>query len=67
MYDLLFKDGLLIDGTGAPAFRADIALQQGRIAAIGDLGDSPAHQTINASGRYICPGLIDIHIHILND
>tara|TARA_Y100001933_G_scaffold8749_1_gene7818 strand:+ start:25 stop:1629 length:1605 start_codon:yes stop_codon:yes gene_type:complete len=63
MYDLLFKDGLLIDGSGAPAFRADIALQQGRIAAIGDLGDNPAHQTIDASGRYICPGLIDIHTH----
>ena len=63
MYDLLFKNGLLIDGSGAPAFRADIALQEGRIAAIGDLGDSPAQQTVDASGRYICPGLIDIHTH----
>ena len=63
MYDLLFKNGLLIDGSGAPAFQADIALHQSRIAAIGDLGDSPARQTIDANGRYICPGLIDIHTH----
>jgi N-acyl-D-amino-acid deacylase len=63
MYDLLIKNGILIDGSGAAARRADLAVVDGRIAAVGDLQEGPARETINANGRYVCPGLIDIHTH----
>ena len=62
MYDLLFKSGLLIDGSGAPAFRADIALQEGRIAAIGDQATArPIRPWTQAAAIYV--GLVDIHTH----
>lgn len=63
MYDLLIKNGILIDGSGAAARRADLAVVDGRIAAVGDLQEGPARETINANGRYVCPGFIDIHTH----
>lgn len=62
MYDLLIRNGKLIDGTGAPARLADIAVKDGRIAAVGqDLG--PAARTIDASGLLVTPGFVDMHTH----
>jgi len=63
MYDLLIKNGTLIDGSGAPALRADLAIQDGRIAVIGPMDANLAACTIDASERYVCPGFIDIHTH----
>jgi N-acyl-D-aspartate/D-glutamate deacylase len=62
MYDLLIRNGRVIDGTGAPARHADIAVNQGRIAEIGRLG-AGAKQVIDAEGRVVAPGFIDPHTH----
>ena len=63
MYDLLIRNAQLLDGSGQPAFRGDIAVEQGRIVAIGDLAAATARHTIDAEGRIACPGFIDIHTH----
>lgn len=60
--DLVVKGGLVIDGTGAPARRADVAIQDGRIAQIGTLRDG-ARRTIDADGLVVAPGFIDPHTH----
>lgn len=60
--DLLVKGGLVIDGTGAPARSADVAIQDGRIAQIGTLRDG-ARRTIDADGLVVAPGFIDPHTH----
>jgi N-acyl-D-aspartate/D-glutamate deacylase len=60
--DLLLRNGLVIDGTGAPARRADVAIADGRIAAIGNVADG-ATRTIDASGLAVAPGFIDPHTH----
>ncbi len=61
-YDVLIRGGTLIDGTGAPARRGDVALQDGRIAAVGAVTGA-ARRTIDASGRAVTPGFVDIHTH----
>ena len=62
-YDVIIRNGRLIDGTGNPWFRADVALDGDRIAAIGDLGAATAGREINATGLYVTPGFIDAHSH----
>jgi N-acyl-D-aspartate/D-glutamate deacylase len=62
MLDLLIKDGNVIDGTGAPARRADVAVDRGRIVAVGEVDDQAA-RTIDADGRVVCPGFVDVHTH----
>jgi len=65
-YDLLITNGNLIDGSGAPARRADVAIRNGRIAAIGNLSRSSAAATIDAAGLVVAPGFIDVHTHADN-
>ena len=62
-YDLLVTNGTLVDGTGAPARRADVAVAGGSIAAIGDLAGSTARRTIDATDLVVAPGFIDPHTH----
>ncbi len=62
VFDLLVRGGSVIDGTGGPPYRADIGVVGERIAAVGDLPDQPG-DVIDASGRYVLPGLIDAHAH----
>lgn len=62
MYDLIIKDGLITDGTGRDAYLADIAVKDGKIAAIGRLQEV-ADRIIDATGKYVTPGFIDPHSH----
>ena len=63
MYDLLIRNGMVIDGTGDQRRQADIAVQDGRIAAIGKIS-GPAKREINANGHAVTPGFIDGHTHL---
>jgi N-acyl-D-amino-acid deacylase len=59
-YDLIIEHGRVVDGTGAPWFAADVGIRAGRIAAIGRLDKVTAKQRINAAGRVVAPGFIDM-------
>jgi N-acyl-D-amino-acid deacylase len=61
--DLIIRGGTVIDGTKAPRYDADVAVRDGRIAAIGDLAGYTARETIDATGRIVAPGFIDSHTH----
>jgi N-acyl-D-amino-acid deacylase len=61
--DVLLRGGWVVDGTGAPPFRADVGLSGTRIAAIGRLGETEAACEVDASDRYLLPGFIDTHVH----
>ena len=63
MFDYLIQNGTLIDGTGAPAAAGDVAIKDGKIAAVGDLKDASAGTVLDAAGKYVTPGFIDIHTH----
>ena len=66
MHDLLFVNATVVDGTGAPARRASLAVRDGRISAIVDGADAdpgPARVRIDADGRVLAPGIIDPHTH----
>lgn len=63
MFDLLIIGGQVIDGTGAPYYWADVAIQAGRIVEIGNLAGGSARHTLDASGAVVCPGFIDMHTH----
>jgi N-acyl-D-amino-acid deacylase len=62
MYDLLIKNGTVVDGLGTPRYRADVAVADGKIAAIGKITDG-AKQTIDASDLIVAPGFVDPHTH----
>jgi N-acyl-D-amino-acid deacylase len=61
-YDTVIRGGTVVDGTGAAAFEADVALQDGRIAAIGQVSGRGTEE-IDAKGKLVTPGFVDIHTH----
>ncbi|MEX2271782.1 MAG: D-aminoacylase [Vicinamibacterales bacterium] len=61
--DLLIKNGRVFDGTGNPAFPADLGVRDGKIVAVGRLGSATAARVIDAAGKFVAPGFIDIHSH----
>ena len=63
MYDILIKNGKVIDGTGSDAYAADVAVKDGVIAAVGRLEGAEAEQVIDAAGKLVTPGMIDMHSH----
>lgn len=63
-HDLIISGGTVIDGTGADGFRADIAVDNGRITRIGDLGAAGAKERIDATDRLVTPGFVDLHTHL---
>ena len=62
-FDVLIRNGTVVDGTGAPRFSADVGITGDRIAAVGDLSADTATQVIDATGRIVAPGFIDSHTH----
>jgi N-acyl-D-amino-acid deacylase len=62
-YSLISRNGTLVDGTRAPRRKGDVAVSNGRIARIGDLGDANAEVDIDAAGKIVAPGFIDAHTH----
>ncbi len=59
-YDLVIRNGRIVDGTGSPWYAGDVAIRAGKIAAIGHLADAPARRTIDAHGLVVAPGFIDM-------
>jgi N-acyl-D-aspartate/D-glutamate deacylase len=62
-YDILIRNGTIIDGSGLPRYRADVGIADGRIVCIGKAQDS-ARETIDADGHVVAPGFIDAHTHM---
>lgn len=66
-YDLIIKNGRVVDGTGNPWIHADIAVQNGRIVRLGTFAPTDAKRTIDATGLIVAPGFIDVHTHVEGD
>jgi N-acyl-D-amino-acid deacylase len=62
-YDLIIKNGTVVDGSGMPRFRADVGVIQGKIASIGRIRES-ARETLDAEGHVVAPGFVDGHTHM---
>jgi len=63
-YEILIRNARVVDGSGNPWFRGDVGLRDGRISAVGRLADRSAYRVIDAAGRVLAPGFIDVHTHI---
>ncbi len=64
MYDLLITNARIVDGSGNPWFRADVAVKDGRIAGIGRISSAETRKTIDARNQILAPGFIDVHTHV---
>ena len=63
MFDILIRNGVIVDGSGRERFPGEIAVSDGRIADMGDLNSPEAGKVIDAGGCIVCPGFVDIHSH----
>ncbi|MBI2942267.1 MAG: amidohydrolase family protein [Chloroflexi bacterium] len=63
MLDILIRDGRVVDGTGQPAYPADVAIQGDRIVAVERLPGAAARRVVDAAGKVVCPGFVDAHSH----
>ena len=61
-YDLKITGGTIVDGTGAARFGGDVGIKDGKVVALGNAPEE-ATRTVNAAGRIVCPGFVDIHTH----
>ncbi len=62
-YDLVIRNGTIVDGTRLPAFKADLAVKNGRIVRISGRIKSDRGRELDATGCYVAPGAIDLHCH----
>ncbi len=62
-FDTILKNGMVIDGSGSPAFAADVGVQDGKITAVGHLCGATAARVLDASGKTVTPGFLDMHRH----
>lgn len=62
-FDVVIKDGMIVDGTGAPRYRNDVGIRNGRISDIGRIDPSKGERVIDAEGHIVAPGFIDVHTH----
>ncbi len=63
-YDLLIKNGTIVDGSGAPSYQGDVAVKGDQIVAVGEVDAERASRTIDAEGKLVTPGFVDIHTHL---
>src|SRR5262245_40861789 len=63
IFDLIIKGGCVIDGSGGLPYRADVGVVETMIAEVGRLEGAEAARVLDASGRYVVPGFIDVHVH----
>ena len=62
-YDLVLRNGRIVDGTGNPWFHGDVAVRAGKVVAVGRVPAGPARREIDARGLVVAPGFIDMHSH----
>ena len=62
-YDIIIKGGTIVDGTGTPRYKSDLAIKDGTVAKIGGLRSSSATKVLDASGLIVAPGFVDLHTH----
>jgi len=62
-FDLVLKGGTILDGTGGPAYPADLGIVGDRIAAVGEIASSQGRRVVDVAGRHVAPGFIDVHTH----
>ena len=62
-YDLVIRGGTIVDGTGVPRYKADLAVKSGRVAKISGVIKAGAGKEIDASGCIVAPGVLDLHTH----
>ena len=63
-FDTIIRNGSVVDGTGASAINADLGIQDGKIARIGDLSNADADNVIDATDQVVTPGFVDLHTHL---
>lgn len=63
-YDVIIKNGRIVDGSGNPWYTSDVAIKDGKIAGIGSFHANDARQVIDAKNQIVCPGFIDVHTHV---
>lgn len=63
MFDIIIKNGTILDGTGQPMYRGDLGIREGKIVDIGDLHNEHCETEIDATGKYVAPGFIDVNDH----
>jgi N-acyl-D-amino-acid deacylase len=63
-FDLVVKNGMIVDGSGLPRYRGDLGIKDGKIAEIGRLNGAAAKETVDAEGHVVAPGFVDVHTHM---
>ena len=63
-FDLVVKNGMIVDGSGLPRYRGDVGVKDGKIAEIGRLNGQNAKEVVDAEGRVVAPGFVDGHTHM---